>query len=227
MKKKTFVATIVLAVLVFLNGCALLNSPPVASFIRSPSSGPYPLTVSFNAAASRDSDGTIVSYEWSFGDGESNTRVTTAHTYQTSGTYTAVLRITDNDGSTDTASRSITVTQPYTPPPSPDPSVAYSVTAGQLLDEYDTNEVAATLKYKDKVIAVSGYVDSVNISISGEPYVNLIRSPGIWTLRTVSCYFPMSAMSSVAGLSEGDSVTIIGTCKYYMLLSVILYDCRF
>jgi PKD repeat protein len=93
------------------------NSPPVASFTRNPSSGKAPLNVSFNAAASHDSDGSIVSYEWSFGDGGSDTGVTTSHTYQNAGTYTAVLRVTDNNGSIDTASRSITVTVVVNQPP--------------------------------------------------------------------------------------------------------------
>ncbi len=222
MKAKLTAVTIVLGmtVLVLLAGCAALNSPPVASFICSPSSGPYPLTVSFNAASSRDSDGTIVSYEWSFGDGGSGTGVTTSHTYQNAGTYTAVLRVTDNDGSTDTASRSVTVTGP--------PPVAYRVTADELMDEYETNEVAAQLKYGDKLIAVSGYVDSVNINdFTGEPYVKLVGSPGDWALCAVRCTFPISAQASLATLSEGDFVTIIGICKYYLICSVAVDDCYF
>jgi len=93
------------------------NSPPVASFTVTPSSGVAPLNVSFNASTSSDSDGSIVSYEWSFGDGGSDAGVTTSHTYQNAGTYTAVLRVTDNDGSTDTASRFITVTGVVNQPP--------------------------------------------------------------------------------------------------------------
>jgi len=93
------------------------NSPPVASFTRTPSSGEAPLNVSFNASGSYDSDGSIVSYEWDFGDGGSDTGVTTSHTYQNAGTYTAVLRVTDNNGSTDTVSRSITVTVAVNEPP--------------------------------------------------------------------------------------------------------------
>jgi len=95
----------------------LRNSPPVASLTCNPSSGEAPLNVSFNAAASHDPDGSIVSYEWSFGDGGSNTGVTTSHTYQNVGTYTAVLKVTDNDGSTDTAGCSITITGGAHQPP--------------------------------------------------------------------------------------------------------------
>jgi len=221
-KAKLTVVTLVLGmtVLVLLTGCMAINSPPVASFIRSPSSGPYPLTVSFNAASSRDSDGTVVSYEWSFGDGGSNTGVATSHTYQNAGTYMAVLRVTDNDGSTDTASRSVTVTGP--------PPIAHRVTANELMDEYEANEVAAQLKYGDKLIAVSGYVDSVKINdFTGEPYVLLVGSPGDWALCAVRCTFPISAQASLSTLSEGDFVTITGTCKRYFLCDVIVDDCYF
>lgn len=79
------------------------NSPPVASFTRTPSSGEAPLSVSFNASASSDPDGSIVSYVWSFGDGGSGSGITATHTYNSTGTYTAQLTVTDDDGATDTA----------------------------------------------------------------------------------------------------------------------------
>jgi len=222
MKAKSSIVITVLGmtILVLLSGCTAINSPPVASFTRNPSSGKAPLNVTFNAAASRDPDGSIVSYEWSFGDGGSDTGVTTSHTYQTVGTYTAVLRVTDNDGSTDTASRSVTVTGP--------PPIAHRVTANELMDEYEANEVAAQLKYGDKLIAVSGYVDSIKINdFTGEPYVLLVGSPGDWALCAVRCTFPISAQASLSTLSEGDFVTITGTCKRYFLCDVMVDDCYF
>jgi len=86
-----------------------IGSTPTASFTASPSSGGTPLTVSFNAAASNDPDGTIVSYQWSFGDGTTGSGATTIHSYLTQGTYTAVLTVTDDEGFTDTSSQTIVV----------------------------------------------------------------------------------------------------------------------
>jgi hypothetical protein len=97
---------------------------------------------------------------------------------------------------------------------------------GQILDEFEANEIAATLKYQGRAIAVSGYVDSVGMSVMDMPYVVLIRSPGIFTFREVWCEFPTSAMAALASLSEGSHITIVGDFDDYMLLTVWLENCR-
>jgi len=73
------------------------NIVPVASATATPTGGSAPLTVSFDGTASADADGTIINYSWDFGDGTSGTGVTTSHVYAT-GTYTAQLLVTDNEG---------------------------------------------------------------------------------------------------------------------------------
>jgi PKD repeat protein len=70
------------------------------------------LLVAFDASASVDTDGTIESYTWDFGDGTTATGVTTTHTYTAAGAFTARLTITDNEGSTDTTTHEITVAAP-------------------------------------------------------------------------------------------------------------------
>jgi len=105
------------------------NSPPVASFTRNPSSGEAPLGVSLNASGSYDSDGSITSYVWDFGDGSSGTGVTASHTYSNSGTYTARLIVSDNHGATGTVTHSVIV---QTPTPTPSPSqIDVVITASQ------------------------------------------------------------------------------------------------
>jgi hypothetical protein len=55
---------------------------------------------SFDASASRDPDGSIARYAWSFGDGSSQTTSSpsVAHVYAKPGNYTAKLTVTDDIG---------------------------------------------------------------------------------------------------------------------------------
>ncbi len=86
------------------------NQAPVAVASNSaPLTGPGPLTVNFSSTGSRDPDGTIASYNWSFGDGTSSTVSSPAHAYSAIGTYTATLIVYDNSG-TASAPASVTVT---------------------------------------------------------------------------------------------------------------------
>ncbi len=56
----------------------------------------------FDAAASQDPDGSIASYAWDFGDGQTATGLTTSHTYASAGSRTVTLVVTDNQAETGT-----------------------------------------------------------------------------------------------------------------------------
>jgi PKD repeat protein len=86
-----------------------LNNP-TAQFTFSPS-GPNPgTTVFFNAQASSAPFGrTIVSYAWTFGDGETATGVDPKHKFETTGTFTVTLVVTDSSGRKGTRTTTITV----------------------------------------------------------------------------------------------------------------------
>lgn len=66
--------------------------------------------VSLDGSGSYDPDGSIVSYDWSFGDGDTGSGVTITHSYSTAGTYEVSLTVTDGSGATDTDTLIITVT---------------------------------------------------------------------------------------------------------------------
>jgi chitodextrinase len=80
------------------------NNPPVANFSTSKNN----LKVTFTDT-STDSDGTIVAWDWNFGDGAASTVQDPVHTYGSSGTYTVTLTVTDDDNGTDTISKNVTV----------------------------------------------------------------------------------------------------------------------
>jgi PKD repeat protein len=73
----------------------------------------YRLGCSFDGTGSTDTDGSIASYSWDFGDGTpAATGATPAHTYAQAGTYTVRLTVTDDRGGTNTSTRTVTVSSP-------------------------------------------------------------------------------------------------------------------
>ena len=82
------------------------NAPPTAAFTNSCTEG----ACTFDASGSSDTDGTISSYAWAFGDGGSATGANASHTYATSGAYQVALTVTDNDGGTNTLTKTVNVT---------------------------------------------------------------------------------------------------------------------
>lgn len=74
---------------------------PEAVLLATPVEGEPPLLVQFDASASSDNDGTIVSYAFDFGDGSpvlTQGTPTASHTYSSDGQFRAVLSVTDNTG---------------------------------------------------------------------------------------------------------------------------------
>ncbi|MET0819338.1 MAG: PKD domain-containing protein [Aeromicrobium sp.] len=70
------------------------------------------MSASFDGTASSADDGaTVTGYAWAFGDGTTSTEARPKHAYQTPGTYTASLRVTDSTGATSAEeTHSVTVT---------------------------------------------------------------------------------------------------------------------
>ncbi|MGH8516780.1 MAG: PKD domain-containing protein [Panacagrimonas sp.] len=88
---------------------------PVAALTANPVNGTAPLAVSFDAGNSADSDGTIQTYAWNFGDGSTGSGLTAGHNYTSAGSFVATLTVTDGQGLSDSESVTITVsaaTQP-------------------------------------------------------------------------------------------------------------------
>jgi len=101
-------AVVLCGAVVLLSGCFLLpNDPPVATFTSTPSEGRAPLSVLFDATASRDPDGVVTSYRWTFGDKTSGGGMTPTHIYAQPGTYTVELTVGDRRQATDTATDEI------------------------------------------------------------------------------------------------------------------------
>ena len=81
------------------------NTPPTSSFSYSCDA----LACSFDGSSSNDSDGSLVSYSWDFGDGSSASGLSANHNYAAAGDYTVTLTVTDDDGASDSSSQTVTV----------------------------------------------------------------------------------------------------------------------
>jgi glucose/arabinose dehydrogenase/PKD repeat protein len=87
------------------------NQPPTAVITANPTNGPLPLTVSFGSTGSSDPEGKPLTYSWDLnGDGTFGdaTGPTASYTYTTAGVYHPSLRVTDDQGASDTTSVTIT-----------------------------------------------------------------------------------------------------------------------
>ncbi|MDH3974847.1 MAG: PKD domain-containing protein [Deltaproteobacteria bacterium] len=81
---------------------AAINEPPIAN-ANGPYGGTVGLPLTFDSAGSHDPDGTLVAYDWNFGDGTTGTGPNPTHTYTTAGTYNVSLTVTDNNGAMDSS----------------------------------------------------------------------------------------------------------------------------
>jgi glucose/arabinose dehydrogenase len=115
------------------------NQAPTARISASPTAGAVPLTVQFNGSGSSDPEGGTLTYAWNFGDGGTSTGATVSHTYQSNGTYTARLTVTDPGGLQSSATQTITA---GTPPPTAIMNVAVKDAAtGAALTQYKVGDV--------------------------------------------------------------------------------------
>ena len=127
------------------------NQAPVADVqvTGGQTTGQAPFSVTFDGSGSTDSDGTIVSHAWDFGDG-TDSGETVSHTFNTPGTYNVALTVTDDQGATDNDYVSIEVTAtPDTEAPEDPSNLVASAPA--------YNQVNLTWNASDDNVEVTGY----------------------------------------------------------------------
>ena len=88
------------------------NVGPSASFTVSVEEGIAPVDIAFNGAGSTDSDGSIASYSWTFGDGGTASGAQVTHTFTTVGMFYIELTVVDDRGGQDSIRRAVFVGSP-------------------------------------------------------------------------------------------------------------------
>lgn len=128
------------------------NQPPVAKLSVTPPGGIVPVTVTASTSGSTDPDGSIVSRRIYWGDGSSTTASSGSHRYATAGTYTVKATVTDDRGSTSSASATVTVT--------------WGVNVTTPTNNMSTTSpvrVVATATSNVAIIAMKVYVDNIAV----------------------------------------------------------------
>ncbi|HKY90754.1 MAG TPA: PKD domain-containing protein [Nevskiaceae bacterium] len=165
-------------------------SAPVAAATATPTSGTAPLAVNFDGSGSSDADGTIAGWSWNFGDGNTGSGASPAHTYTTAGTFNAVLTVTDNQGLTSTASRTITVTA-----------------ATQAISVRSVSVSAAAVKGGWQCTALVSIKNAAGANVAGAT-VN-----GNWSGRMTGTGSGITGSNGTATIKSGKSKRS-GTCTY-------------
>jgi PKD repeat protein len=147
------------------------NNAPTAAFTTANNF----LAVNFDGSTSADSDGSIASYSWNFGDGTpAGTGAKPAHTYAAAGTYTVALTVTDNFGATNT------VTKPVTVAANKAPVAAFTVTVNNL----DLTVDGSTSTDPDGTIASYSWDYGDGTTATGaKPATKTYAGPGTRTVK--------------------------------------------
>lgn len=98
------------------------------------------------------------------------------------------------------------------------------VSATTLLKDFESNEAAGRIKYGNKLLKITGYVDHVSVVLD-VPYVYLSNGDE-FAINTVSCKFSKSDLEKVSAFTRGQKVTITGNAgKDISLITFDLTDC--
>ncbi|WP_257312721.1 PKD domain-containing protein [Geothrix fuzhouensis] len=196
----------------YLNATTYLagtTSAPVPSVsIVSPSSNPTILaggSVSFQGSASI-SDGSALTYNWSFGDGSSAAVLGPVnHTYTTAGTYTATFTATSNQGKSASATRTITVN-----------AASYTLTAsagtGGTISPAGTVTIAKGGSQTFTITPATGYViSSLTVDGVNQGALGSYTFSNVTASHTITAAFAASAGSSLKETFDTGTKTAYAT----------------
>ena len=179
------------------------NLPPRADVATQPTRGVVPLTVHFDAGGSVDADGTIVAYQWTFGDGANGSGVTVDHTYTSAGDFVATCTVIDDKSATDSATVTINVdaAATLTAPGSLNATVSGSTVTLNWVDTGNTEDgfhIERAMKVRGKYAFTR--IATVGAGVTG--YRDTVTAAGTYKYR-------VQAFSQALGLSAYSNEAIV------------------
>ncbi len=187
------------------------NAAPSAAFNQSC----VGLSCAFNGTGSSDSDGTIASYSWDFGDGSPVASVAKPnHIFPSGQSYPVTLTVTDNDGATNSVTQNVVVAPIAS-------SIAFrdaAVYQGKQL-RFHKWQLPASIQAGDTVVmAVSGFntadpgpiLDSAKVGLSGWTVVGDVSDTDSRTVLYAKTAVAADAGQTI-GVEYSDGTTTVST----------------
>ena len=101
--------------------------------------------------------------------------------------------------------------------------VPIEITAAELMAEYDANEVAADMKYRNKWVVITGEIGSIS-EVLGRKYVSLAEG-GLLPVSRVHCHFENRHADQLVELRKGQEVRLRGNVDGYDIGNVTISNC--
>ncbi|MFC3902547.1 tRNA_anti-like [Acinetobacter marinus] len=98
------------------------------------------------------------------------------------------------------------------------------VTAQQLYEAYQQNEIAANQQFKDKQLLVHGVVDSIEADFMDKPVINL-RAGDEYNFLLPSANLADEELNKAATLSKGQTVSLLCVGGSEVIGAPVLNDC--
>jgi outer membrane protein assembly factor BamB len=173
--------------------------PPVADFDFYPDPGTEDEPVNFNAYDSYDPDGSIISYSWSFGDGHSGSGISTSHTYTNTGYFDVTLTVTDNDGLSDSETKTISIISGENIPPTV-----------EITSPDDGDEVSETITITGTASDQDGSISYVQVRVDNEPW-QTVSGTFYWTMSWDTTVYSEGNHAISAQSFDGEDYSSVDT----------------
>ena len=100
-----------------------------------------------------------------------------------------------------------------------------SISATELINAYNENEVKADKMYKGKIVEVNGIVDGIDSDMDDKAVVRLCDGDE-FSIYTVSCYIDDENQNKACELKKGENVKIVGKAYGEIIGQPIIKDCK-
>ena len=159
-----------------------VTHPPVAAFSASPDIAFRGVPIWFDGSNSTDPDGgSIVAYDWDFGDQMTSSGRVVTHTYVSKGNFTVTLVVTDTFGTTNRTEGRVEIRNraPVIVSTSPGASVVLGVSEPRAFELVVWDADGDPLTF-------SWYIQGTRIASTSPSYVFIGKTPGTYVVRAVA-----------------------------------------